>query len=151
MIASAIVKKISSAEVLSLRHLILKPHLTIDQCVLQEDELETTFHTGIFYFEKLVSVATFMRQSHPHFKARLPFRLRGMATAEKHQRQGFGAMAIRNGIVCLEQMNCDFLWFNAREKAIGFYEKFGFQIFGPVFDIQGIGPHKVMYKALNPR
>ncbi len=151
MIASALAKKISSADVLSLRHLILKPHLTIEQCVLPEDELTTTFHIGIFYFEKLVSVATFMLQSHPHFSARFPYRLRGMATAEKFQRQGFGALALQNGIDCLEQMNCDFLWFNAREKAIGFYEKFGFQISGPVFDIQGIGPHKFMYKALIPR
>ncbi len=151
MMVSAIAKKILSSEVLPLRQLILKPHLTLKQCILPEDDLTTTVHTGIFYFEKLVSVATFMMHSHPQFTARFPYRLRGMATAEKFQRQGFGAMALQNGIHCLEQMNCDFLWFNAREKAIGFYEKFGFQISGPVFDIQGIGPHKIMYKALFPR
>ena len=151
IIISANAKKISTPEVIPLRHRLLKPHLAIEQCILPEDDLKTTFHIGIFYFENLVSVATFMMQPHSHFSAGFPYRLRGMATVEKYRGQGFGAMGLQHGILILKQMNCDFLWFNARIKAIGFYEKLGFQISGPDFEIPGIGPHKVMYKPLFPR
>ena len=41
------------------------------------------------------------------------------------------------------------IWFNAREKAVNFYKKNGFQIIGSVFDVPSIGPHYLMYKFLN--
>lgn len=146
-----IIKRISTREVIPLRHRILKPHLTVEECLLAEDELSTTFHLGIFFCDQLVSVATFMMQSHPEFSAGFPYRLRGMATDEKYRGQGFGAMALQSGVTILKQMHCDFLWFNARIKAFRFYEKLGFQSSGPLFEIAGIGPHKVMYKPLFPR
>lgn len=151
MILSITVKKISVEELLPIRHQILKPHLKFSECLLPEDHLPTTFHLGIFYFEKLVSVATFMMQSHPNFSAGSPYRLRSMATDDKYRGQGFGRLALQSGVVLLKQMHCDFLWFNARLNAFGFYEKLGFQYSGPVFDIAGIGPHKIMYKPLFSR
>lgn len=151
MIPSTTVKKISSDDVLPIRHRILKPHLKFSECLLREDHLPTTFHLGIFYFDKLVSVATFMLQSHPELSAGLPYRLRGMATDDKYRGQGFGRLALQSGVVLLKQMHCDFLWFNARMSAFEFYEKLGFQYSGPVFEIAGIGPHKVMYKPLFSR
>ena len=146
-----VVKKISAEEVLPLRHRILKPHLMQEECVLPEDKLSTTMHLGILYFEKLVSIATFMLQSHPDFSAGHPYRLRGMATDEKYRDRGFGALALQSGIILLRQKNCDFIWFNARIKAIGFYSKLGFQSTGPAFDLPSSGLHKVMYKPLFPR
>ena len=146
-----VAQRISSREVLTLRHRILKPHLSLEECLLPEDDLKTTFHLGIFYCEKLVTIATFMLQSHAHFSAGFPYRLRGMATDDKYRGQGFGTLALQNGVTLLKQMHCDFLWFNARRNAFEFYEKLGFQASGPVFEISGIGPHKVMYKPLFPR
>ncbi len=151
MSLSTVVKKISVEELLPLRHRILKPHLKFSECLLPEDNFPTTFHIGIFHYDKLASVATFMIQSHPHFSAGLPYRLRGMATDDKYRGQGFGRLALQSGVNILKQMHGDFLWFNARMSAFEFYERLGFQTTGPVFDITGIGPHKVMYKPLFSR
>lgn len=123
----------------------------IEECALPEDSASTTFHLGIYYFEKLVSVLTLMLESHPQFSAGQPYRLRGMATDEKYRGRGFGALGLQNGMTLLKQIHCDFLWFNARVSAIGFYEKLGFQTAGPAFDLPGIGLHKVMYKPLLSR
>ena len=144
-------KIISPEEVIPLRHRILKPHLMAKECILPEDHLRTTFHVGILFHAQVVSIATFMQQSHLEFSAGFPYRLRGMATEEKFRGQGFGALALQSGVMHLKQMHCDFLWLNARIKAFGFYEKLGFQYSGPLFEIEGIGPHKVMYKPLIPR
>ncbi len=151
MTLSTVVKKIQVEELLPLRHRILKPHLKFSECLLPEDRFPATFHLGIFHFDHLVSVATFMMQPHPDFSAGFPYRLRGMATDDKYRGQGFGALVLQSGVILLKQMHCDFLWFNARISAFGFYQKLGFQNSGPVFDIAGIGPHKVMYKPLFSR
>jgi GNAT superfamily N-acetyltransferase len=143
-------KLITAEQTLFLRHQVLKPHLSREECVLPGDSEGSTFHIGVLFFGRLVSVSTYMLQSHSDFSAGFPFRLRGMATDRKYQGQGLGALGLHEGINRLKEIHCDFLWFNARIKAFGFYEKLGFKPHGPLFEIEGIG-HKVMYKHLFPR
>jgi hypothetical protein len=44
----------------------------------------------------------------------------------------------------IKQNQCTLLWCNAREKAMGFYTKVGFQPHGELFTIQNIGKHMLM-------
>jgi len=99
----------------------------------------------------LVSVASFSYQACPLMNAGAPYRLRGMATDEKYRSQGFGTELINFAQDVLRQKRCDLIWCNARIKAIPFYESLGFHGLGSLFEIPGIGTHKVMYKILNPR
>ena len=45
-------------------------------------------------------------------------------------------------------LNVNYIWMNAREKATGFYTKFNYKSLGDAFIIQGIGLHSFFYKKL---
>lgn len=145
------IKVITTKKTLPLRQKILKPFLTVEQCINDGDDLPTTIHLGLFYKNEIVSTATFILESHPELSAGCPYRLRGMATDSTVQGQGFGQKLLHYGIEYLRAKRCDLIWFNAREKAFGFYKKFGFLEYGDMFELKDIGPHKVMYKPLIPR
>jgi len=145
------ISKIPVEYTLDLRQKVLKPFLHVEECVNPEDHLPTTFHMGLFHERKLVSVCTFMREPTKIFSAGSPFRLRGMATDPQYRGQGFGRILLQNGIQTLRQERCDLLWCNARQKAFSFYEKMGFFYHGELFEMDRIGPHKVMYKYLISR
>ncbi len=98
-----------------------------------------------------MTVATFYVEAHHLLHAGNPYRLRGMATDTNFQGQGYGEKVILKAFEVLGSKRCDLLWCNARLRAIPFYTKLGFQAVGEVFEIEGIGPHKVMYKRFNPR
>jgi GNAT superfamily N-acetyltransferase len=143
------IKHISALQTIDLRTRILRPGQPIEICHYPEDNLSSTFHLGIFHGDRIVANGTFMQFAHKDFpEARNPYRLRGMASDFEYQGQGLGSMILQNAEMILKSMNCDLLWFNAREKAFRFYEKNGFLITGNMFDIAGAGPHKVMYKWL---
>lgn len=91
-----------------------------------------------------------MMKSHPSFAAGAPYRLRAMASDEKFRGRGFGGILLRQGVEELRSRRCDLLWFDARVRAIPFYERMGFQVSGEFFNTAN-GPHKTMYKHLIPR
>lgn len=113
-----------------------------------EDKLSTTFHIGAFLNSDLVGIASFNLEAHPKFPSQTPYRLRGMASDKNFRGQNVGRITLDFGLQELRKRECDFLWCNARESAFGFYEKMGLSIYGEMFDIPTIGPHKVMYKHL---
>jgi hypothetical protein len=151
MTIQPVVTFITAEQTLPLRHSVLKPHLRLEECVMPEDYLSTSFHLGVTFGENIVSVATFILERHPDLAGGFPYRLRGMATEPKYQRQGMGAIILQEAIVHLKNLKCDLLWCNARKRAFPFYEALGFQYYGPMFEMKDIGPHKVMYKHLIPR
>lgn len=143
---------IPATATLELRREVLRPYLNDPaQCHYPEDVWPLTFHLGAFLDERLVSVATFHTQPHPDLHGGNPYRLRGMATSETVRGKGVGSHLVLAGVGRLLERRCDLLWFNARIKAFPFYEKLGFQYWGPLFEMERIGAHKVMYKHLNPR
>lgn len=151
MILGSRVNFIEPAETLSLRQRILRPLSRLEECVFPADFDPTTFHLGVFHAGLLVSIGTFVLQSHPELSAGFPYRLRGMASDEKYRGRGFGGILLRQGVNELKSRRADLLWFNARVGALDFYRKQGFVARGPLFDLPGTGPHKVMYKHLIPR
>ncbi len=145
------IKRITTEQTLPIRQRVLKPHLSQTECVNPGDDLPTTFHFGLFINDQLISIATFLQESHPAFPSGFPYRLRGMATDDSFRGQRLGQKLVSFGVEELRSRCCDLVWFNARERAFPFYERLGFSFYGPLFDIKEIGPHKVMYKHLIPR
>ena len=142
------VQLISPEQAYGLRHLVLRPHQPIEACHYPEDHSELSFHVGAFAEQKLIGVASFNPQKFQEFLANNSCRLRGMATSHSHQKLGVGRAVLTFGLQELRKRNCDVLWFNARLIAFPFYERMGFLYASEVFDIAGIGPHKIMYKSL---
>lgn len=145
------IRELKGFETLPLRQKVLKPFASLAECAYAEDDFPTSFHFGYFRLGNLISIATFIKENHPEFAAAYSYRLRGMAVDPVFQGQGVGKKLLLYGVEFLKKQDCDFLWFNARIKAFSFYERAGFIPHGPLFELPGIGPHKVMYKNLIPR
>lgn len=147
---------LTTAQTLKLRRFVLKPHLSEQECILPGDYQATTSHLGLVSKSsdkmEILSVATFIQQAHPELPAENSYRLRGMATDPKYQGRGFGRDVVNYGLEYLRTTEkCDLVWCDARENAFTFYQKLGFILHGPMFEVPYTGPHKVMYKRLVPR
>lgn len=143
------IRLISAVETIDLRSRVLRPGQNKEVCHYPEDNLPSSFHLGVLVKNRIVCNGTFLQQGHAHFlKASLPYRLRGMATDPEFQGQGLGKNLLAKALRELQEKKCDLLWFNARTSAEIFYQKLNFAVIGDIFDIPGVGPHKVMFKWL---
>ncbi|MGB3776426.1 MAG: GNAT family N-acetyltransferase, partial [Leeuwenhoekiella sp.] len=79
------------------------------------------------------------------------YRLRGMAVLPAYRGKDYGKKLIAEGEKILRERGVAVLWFNAREIAVGFYEKLDFKIVGESFEIPTVGSHYVMYKKLKQK
>jgi GNAT superfamily N-acetyltransferase len=138
------VLRIKSIDTYAIRHKMLRPSGTVEDCMFQGDNDELTFHLGAFVDKKLVSVASFYFEKHPSFPETYQYRLRGMATLPEFQGHGLSSALLRTAFPVIKQNQCNILWCNAREKAMGFYTKVGFVAHGELFTIQNIGKHMLM-------
>ena len=143
-----LIKKISALETYTVRHSVLREGKPIESCLFDGDTLNTTFHLGIFDEGNLVGVCSFLKSKHALLKEESQYQLRGMAILKEKQHLGLGKLILSHGENLLKQQNTQIIWCNAREKAVGFYQKNGYQIIGAPFDIKNIGQHFIMYKAL---
>lgn len=140
------IKVISAQETYPLRLSVLWPHFDqLDQCGLEVDKIDGTFHVGAFKGGELVSIGTFLVQKNEQFNDGVQYRLRAMATSEKVRGQGFGQRLIQFAKEELNNKQVDLLWCDARKVALKFYDKIGFTTIGDFYDVPQIGPHKLMY------
>lgn len=143
------VKIIAASETYPLRLAILWPHFDrLDQCGIDVDEVEGTFHVGAFKDGEVVSIGTFLVQKNEKFESEKQYRLRAMASSPKVRGQNFGKKVIDFGVEELKSRNIETLWCDARKVALGFYEKMGFTIIGDYYDVPKIGPHKLMFYSI---
>lgn len=143
-------KLISSKQTYPLRYSVLWSHKnSLNECGLDVDDMEGTFHVGAFKKKELVSIGTFLIQRNEKFKEEQQYRLRAMATSPVVRGENFGKKVIEFAIQELRNRKVDLLWCDAREIALGFYEKMGFTVVGDFYDVPQIGPHKLMYYKIN--
>lgn len=142
------IKSITSAEAYTVRHPVLRKGKPFESSFFDGDDLNTTFHLGIFINNTLVGVCSFFKNNHKLISDNAQYQLRGMAVLDEYQSLGLGAKVLNEGELTLKKQNITTIWCNAREKAANFYKKNGYQITGEPFDIPNIGLHYVMYKLL---
>jgi GNAT superfamily N-acetyltransferase len=138
------VLRIKAIDTYPIRHKMLRPNGTVEDCMFQGDNDEMTFHLGAFVDKRLVSVASFYFERNTVFPEDYQYRLRGMATLPEYQGQGHSSALLKTAFPVIKQNQCNLLWCNAREKAMGFYLKVGFKPVGELFTIQNIGKHMLM-------
>jgi len=139
-------KLISSQKTYPLRLEVLWSHFnTLEECGIDVDDKEGTFHVGVFKDGEVVSVGTFLIQNNKFFDEESQYRLRAMATSPKVRGEGFGQQLIGFAINELQNRDVKMLWCDARKIALGFYQKNGFTVIGDYYDVPKIGPHKLMY------
>jgi len=139
-------KQISSQDTFAVRQPVLRPGKGIETCVFDGDDLPTTVHFGIFDDEALVGIISVFKASSPYFNETEQFQIRGMAVLESEQKKGLGEKLVLEAEAYIAQNKGKRIWFNAREIAVGFYKKMGYDIIGDQFNIPDVGPHYVMHK-----
>lgn len=147
------VKEISALETYGVRHPVLRAGRPLEDCSLDGDDLQTTFHYGAYDDNLHVGVATFLKSDALESPVVLDkndscYQLRGMGVIPEHQGRGIGKLLLEKGIEKLQSYQIDMLWFNARVIAIPFYESMGFEKTGEPFEVKNIGTHFKMFKKL---
>ncbi|OUR96993.1 hypothetical protein A9Q84_11700 [Halobacteriovorax marinus] len=143
------VLRINASDTYQIRNLILRSGRPLEDCHFSHDEDEQTFHLGAFIDKQLVSVASFYFEKSNSLTEEYQYRLRGMATLQEHQGKGLSSALLKTAFPIIKQNFCQLLWCNARTTAQGFYQKVGFEKVESEFQIEGIGPHVLMYKKID--
>jgi GNAT superfamily N-acetyltransferase len=137
-------RRASVDEILPLRHAELRPLLPVATAHFEGDEDPATRHFGAFEAGVCLGCASFMLNE---FEGTPAYQLRGMATRRDRQGQGLGAKLLSEAAATIgAQTGVTLLWCNAREAAVGFYEKQGWRVVGEKFDVPTVGAHYRMVK-----
>jgi ribosomal protein S18 acetylase RimI-like enzyme len=143
-----VVKKITALETYPVRHQVLRKGKPIETCTFDGDNDATTMHFGLYENEKIIGIVSIYLANNHIFTDEMQFQIRGMAVLENFQGKGFGKQLILASENFCEEKKATLIWFNARDKAIPFYEKLGYESIGEAFEIPNIGIHFVMYKKI---
>lgn len=92
-------------------------------------------HIGAFLGRRLAGIASLLPAN--------GLQLRGMAVEPDLRKTGVGATILEYAHRIATERNLP-LWCNARDSAVGFYEKSGWVVEGEGFEVPDIGPHHVM-------
>jgi thiamine transport system ATP-binding protein len=124
------IAEIAAADTHPLRRSVLRDGTPSDVVTFDGDDLVTTFHLGCRRDGDLVSIATWMRVAYPDRPADAAFQLRGMATDPTSQGTGIGEALLLAGLQRCRDEGATLVWARARDTALGFYERHGFEAVG---------------------
>lgn len=142
------VRAAAVSEILALRHRELRPGRPRATAEFDGDREAGTLHFGAFLVETgaPVGCASFVARPWRHEPA---YQVRGMATRADLVRHGVGTALLRFAETVLgAEPGPRCLWCNARLEAVAFYEKLGWAVVSPRFEIPDVGPHFVMVRRL---
>lgn len=142
------IKKITAFETIIVRHPVLRPGRPIESCHFDGDDLLSTSHFGLFLENQLAGVISAFKAQNKLFSEENQYQIRGMAVLSEFQKKGFGEALLEYCENEIRLKSGNLIWFNARETAIGFYEKSGYEILGDPFEIPDVGPHYILFKAI---
>ncbi len=96
-------------------------------------------------FEPLISPdSDFPRPS----DLRPAFHIRQMGTLPEHRRKGHARSVLRElEARAVDTWSAKSGWLQARIPAIPFYESCGWEAYGDVYEVKGIGPHRSMWRS----
>ncbi len=142
------IKQIPSKDTFAVDLPVLRPGKSIESCIFEGDDLPTTVHFGVFDNETLAGIVSVFESDTPLLSKQKQFQLRGMAVLDNYQKKGLGEKLVEAAEEYIAKNNGEAIWFNAREIAVGFYNKMEYKIIGEPFNISDIGNHYVMHKIL---
>ena len=126
-----------------LRRTVLRPHLAAE-AFLPGDDLPQAIHLGAFDGPSLVSTCLVFAETCRWQPTRPAWRLRSMATDPAARGTGAGRAVLRAAAATARQHGAELLWCEAREDAVGFYQRCGWQLHGERFTTD-FGPHRYMW------
>ena len=133
------VRRIPGSVTYDLRHRILRPDQPRAELARPGDDAPDTAHFGAYDGERLVAVATIMREPEPDGPG--DWRIRGVATEPDARGRGFGRAVIEACLAHARAHGGTVVWLNGRVPSEAFYRALGFQVVGEPFDTPPSGLH----------
>lgn len=149
------VRLVVAAKVRSVRHAVLWPHKAgPESCVIPGDDGPHARHLAAYDdADQIVGVCSLFAQRSERFPDAIPraehvYRLRVMGTMPEVRGSGAGAALIEAACKEAKSLGADWLWCDARQVALGFYERMGFIFLSETYEVPEIGPHRMMARRL---
>lgn len=145
------IRVIRDSDTWPVRQKVLRPHQQASDMSFPFDDNPESMHLGFFTGGEVVGILSVYPMDRQEKYSREWYRIRGMAVVPDQQGQGVGHKLMDEAFKRLERRvnPGSQIWCNARTSAVGFYEKHGFIKEGDEFEIQGVGPHFVMVRAIH--
>lgn len=146
---SVSVRPVPVTDILPLRHEVLRAGLPFESAKFAHDEDEGSVHFAAFEDDsiKVIGCCTLVRQPYDEVAA---WQLRGMAVAPAARKLGVGRRLLEAAETHIRTTSYSRIWWcNARIVAVPFYQRMGWQIVSPLFDIPAAGPHHRMLRLLD--
>jgi len=141
---------ISTSDTHAVRMAVLRKGTPSQDPRYAQDDLPDTRHLGVRVTDergdRLVATSTWLPAPWPEEPTSQAVQLRGMAVLNDVQGLGVGRLLLDAGVARARADGARFVWARARDSAIGFYERAGFNVVGDVFvdDATGLDHHLVV-------
>ena len=144
-----IIKSINAIDTFIVRHTVLRPDRTIEECFFELDNHASSLHLGMEFNGEIIAVLSALPITSENFPNLMSMRLRGIAILHAFQKKGLGSrlmIEVEKRLLKLKKIKL--IWLNARISAKLFYQNLGYETMGETFNVRGIGIHQFMYKKL---
>jgi predicted GNAT family N-acyltransferase len=129
-----------------LRLAVLRHDTPTKQVEFPEDSLPDTWHLGLRVDGEVVATSSWVVRAYADEPA---VQLRGMATARSLQGTGLGRVLLDAGCARVAASGVHVVWARARDAALGFYQRNGFEVVGEGFIDEATQlPHHVVIRRL---
>lgn len=144
-----IVRRVTAADVRPLRQEVLRAGMADRTVVFDgDDELDTVHLAAFDADDRMIGTSTWLLRPCTFEPTSRAVQLRGMATRAHLQSRGVGSALLQAGFSHWVD-EAEIVWANARDAALAFYERHGFETRGPGF-IETVTelPHHVVVRWL---
>ena len=140
------IKNIPVEKTYAVRHSVLRPHQSINDCQYDGDTDELTKHFGAYLEDELIGIVSIYKSRIKHIDDKNCWQIRAMATVENIRKNGYASRLLKVAETYALKTGANYIWCNARISAMEFYKKHNYKIHGNEFNVEDIGPHYIMIK-----
>ncbi len=141
--------ELSIEDIMDLRVQVLRKGTPSTHANYPEDTYHDVVHFGIVADGIVLATSTWFIKECPERIGMAAMQLKGMAVSFSLQSTGFGSKLITRGLQHAQDHAAECIWARARDSAIGFYERCGFEVVGDGFiDESTAMPHHIVLRAV---
>jgi GNAT superfamily N-acetyltransferase len=141
-----VARRATLEEILPVRWDVLLPGWPAERIRFPGEDAPEVLQVGAFADQRSIGCATVLPAP---WQDQPAWQLRGMGVAHDWQKRGVGELILAEvEDLVREVSDVRLMWCNAREVALGFYQRLGWVIASERFHVENVGPHFKMTKGL---